>query len=71
MLSQHEDPLLKRDPTSSALLNMDMDGYQRHIKEREAFMKMQDLANQVQTLNTDITDIKQMLQQLLNGKLNG
>ena len=66
-----DDPLLKRDPTSSALLNMNMDEYQRHIKEREAFLKMQNLANQVQTLNTDITDIKQMLQQLLNGKLNG
>lgn len=71
MSFQSEDPLLKRDPTSSALLNMDMDEYQRHIKEREAFIKMRDLANQVQTLNTDITDIKQILQQLLNGKLNG
>lgn len=66
-----EDPSLKRDPSSSALLNMDMDGYHRHLKEREAYLKIQDLSNQVQTLNTDITDIKQMLQQLLNGKLNG
>lgn len=66
-----EDPSFVREPNTNAVINIDTNGYRRFKEERERVIKMQQLAQDVTSLQNDIGDIKQMLQQLINGKTNG
>lgn len=66
-----EDPSFVRESATNAVINIDTTGYRRFKEERERVIKMQQLAQDVAGLQTDIGDIKQMLQQLINGKTNG
>jgi hypothetical protein len=66
-----EDPNFVREPNTNAVINIDTNGYRRFKEERERVIKMQQLAQDVTSLQNDIGDIKQMLQQLINGKTNG
>lgn len=60
-----------RHQDSLAILNTDIDLYKKFKQERQRIFKMDELAQEVQTLQKDIGDIKKMLQQLVNGKQNG
>lgn len=57
-----------RDKRSNALINTDKTGYEKFKVEREKAMQVQRLTQQVSTLQCEMQTIKQMLQQLLDGK---
>lgn len=66
-----EDPNLVRDMSSGAIINMD-DGYYKHIVAQRAQNKqMQQQCEEMQALKNELSDIKLMLQQVLNGRKDG
>lgn len=73
MISNKNDETtnLKRHQDSFALLNTDIDLYNKFTQERQRIFKLDDLANEVHSLQQDMGDIKKLLQQLVNGKTNG
>jgi uncharacterized protein YlbG (UPF0298 family) len=66
-----QDSRFVRDRRSTAILNIDKQGYAHYLKEREKHLQLYKAVDQVQSLQQEMSDIKQMLQQLLNGKTNG
>lgn len=66
-----EDPNFVRDKRSTAILNIDKAGYTQFKMERERALQAQRTAQEVATLQQDMNEIKQLLQQLINGKTNG
>lgn len=66
-----EQPEYVRQSGSSAVLNIDTASFNRYKEERSRIFKIDSLANEVQTLQRDMGDIKMLLQQLVNGKTNG
>ena len=65
------DPLLVRDKDTNAIINIDNIGFETYMKERERILRLDAVSVEVTSLKQDMTQIKQMLQQLLNGKTNG
>lgn len=57
-----------RDARSNALINIDKTGYDKFKLEREKALHVQRLTQQVQTLQNEMQVMKQMLQQLIDGK---
>jgi hypothetical protein len=62
---------LFRDPSTNAILNTDMNAYQNYmeskkIKEKEE-RRMSDIEGDLNSLKSDIDEIKTMLRSLLNG----
>jgi len=70
-LLKTDDYRYVRDSRSTAILNIDKQGYAQYLKEREKHLQLYRAVDQVQGLQREMSDIKQMLQQLLNGKTNG
>ncbi len=70
-LEKKEQAGLFRQPGSSAVLNIDTASFNRYKEERSRIFKLDALANEVQSLQKDMGDIKMLLQQLVNGKTNG
>jgi hypothetical protein len=70
-LLKTDDYRYVRDSRSTAILNIDKQGYNQYLKEREKHLQLYRAVDQVQNLQQEMSDIKQMLQQLLNGKTNG
>ena len=66
-----EDPSFVRDPSSTAILNIDKVAYRRFREERERLLEIQRTIAGVQTLRGEMSQIKQLLLQLVNGKTNG
>jgi hypothetical protein len=66
-----QDSKFIRDPRSNALINTDKTGYEKFKLEREKALHVQCLAQQVQIMQNEMHVMKQMLQQLLDGKQNG
>jgi len=60
-----------RHPASSAILNKDTASFNRYKSERDRILKLDHLATDVGALQKDMSDIKALLQQLVNGKTNG
>ena len=69
-LVRTDDRQFMRDRSSSAVLNIDTASYQQYKKDREATLESQRLAAEVKNLKQDITTIKMLLEQLVNGKSN-
>jgi hypothetical protein len=63
-----QDSKFIRDARSNALINTDKTGYEKFKIEREKAMHVHRLTQQVQTLHNEMQVMKQMLQQLLDGK---
>lgn len=61
----------RRDPYSKAIINTDHDEYRKYIQQRNQAIQLQNVTKEVNALKKDIGDIKGMLQQLINGKVNG
>ena len=59
---------LVRQQGSSAILNTDVTGFIQYRQERERILKTDQLAQEVQCLQKDMSEIKMLLQQLVNGK---
>jgi len=61
---------LFRDPSSGAIVNCDNSGYQQYIANREKMtsdkQRINDLESKVDTLSSDIGDIKNLLQAFIN-----
>lgn len=63
-----DDPGFVREPRTTAIINIDTKGFKRFKEERAQILKTQQLAKDVASLQSDMKDIKQLLQQLVNGK---
>jgi hypothetical protein len=62
---------LFRDTSSNAILNTDMNAYQNYmeskkIKEKE-YQRMSDIESDLNSLKSDMNEIKTMLRSLVNG----
>lgn len=69
MIEQIEqDGKFIRDQRSRALINTDKVSYEKFKLERQKALQVQNLAQQVQTLQNEMQVMKQMLQQLLDGR---
>jgi hypothetical protein len=56
----------KRESFSSALVNTDTDALEAYKKRRESQKKIQQIERDINTLKYDISDIKLLLQQIIN-----
>lgn len=63
-----EDPCFVRDTATTALLNIDNAGFHHYMNERQRLLKMQQLQREVEGMKTDMSEIKNLLKQLVNGK---
>ncbi len=70
-LEKTDDERFVRDMHSTAVLNKDRNAYNRFLIERQQHLNQQRLAAEVDNLRGELSDIKQMLQQLLNGRTHG
>jgi hypothetical protein len=62
---------LIRDPNSKAIINNDYESYRKYIDDRNHKLDFVKTKKDVSNLQKDIKEIKEMLQQLINGKVNG
>lgn len=66
-----EDPNLVRDMSSGAIINMDDGYYKQIVAQRAQNKQMQQQCEEMQSLKNELSDIKSMLQQVLNGRKDG
>jgi len=60
-----------RDKKSRALVNMDKAAYKSFKQTRDSAVQVKHIQNQVNSLQGELKDIKNLLLQLVNGKNNG
>jgi len=60
-----DHPELVRDNKSKAILNNDLDSLNKYREERTFKMKIQNVINDNEKIKSDITEIKNLLEQLL------
>lgn len=68
MIRQNNFAKLERRADSQAVINNDGAALNIYMKERAFILEQQQLAKEVHTLREDISNIKTLLQQLVNGK---
>ena len=61
-----EDTNLIRDEENNAVLNTNINGLEAYKKQRDKQRKVDNMVNDVDKLKTDLKDIKNLLEQLLN-----
>lgn len=66
-----EDPNLVRDMTSGAIINMDDSYYKYILAAREQGKKTQDVCQEMNELKAELSEIKALMQQFLNGRRDG
>jgi hypothetical protein len=59
------------DEHTRAIINIDNSEYQKILETRKRYKEMQSLNDRVNKMETDISDIKNLLIQALSGKQNG
>ena len=70
-LEKTDDERFVRDMHSTAVLNKDRDAYDRFLLERQQHLQQQQMAADVENLRGELSEIKQLLKQLLNGNTHG
>jgi len=70
-LEKTDDERFVRDMHSTAVLNKDRDAYNRFLLERQQHLQQQQIAADVENLRGELSEIKQLLKQLLNGNTHG
>ena len=60
-----DHPELVRDNKSKAILNNDLDSLNKYREERTFKMKLQNVISDNEKIKSDITEIKNLLEQLL------
>jgi hypothetical protein len=64
-------PSLFRDKSSNAILNTDMNAYQNYMESKrineDKAKRMSDIESDLNTLKSDMNEIKTMLRSLVNG----
>lgn len=75
MIVQISDTSFVRDTTSMALINQDKNGLENYMKKRQLLASQKEeintLKSDVQGLKKDMSEIKQLLLQLMDKNLNG
>ena len=54
-----------RDDSNHALINTNVNAYKQYVSQRESQNKVRSLESEVDSLKSDITDIKEMLSILI------
>jgi len=67
-LRVRENDRLVRDSNNLALLNTDRDAIKRHEMKMEQLRKQKQRDEEINSIKNDITELKQMLRELINGK---
>lgn len=62
---------LARDKKSKALLSLDEEGFTGYKNQRSSAIRLKLMKEEVQELKADMSHIKKLLEQLVNGKNNG
>jgi hypothetical protein len=60
-----------KDPFSQAVINTDDAEYNRILAERERAKKVDALCHDVDNIKSELSDIKTLLLQIVNGRQNG
>jgi len=63
-----DEPNLVRDSKSNAILNVNNDALNKYKQERERFVQMQKVISEHEEIKKDISEIKQLLLQLMDRK---
>lgn len=63
-----DEPNLVRDTKSNAILNVNNDALNKYKQERERFVQMQKVILEHEEIKKDISEIKQLLLQLMDRK---
>jgi hypothetical protein len=63
-VKDHEN--LIRDPHSKAIINVDKQQYTAYLRKQQKAERLEHVESKVYDLQSDIKDIKQMLQQLVS-----
>jgi hypothetical protein len=61
----HEQ-IFRREENTSALLNVDHDGLQAYKARRDRLKKIQELETDINIIKQDMSEIKTMLEKILN-----
>ena len=63
-----DEPNLVRDSKSNAILNVNNDALNKYKQERERFVQIQKIISEHEEIKKDISEIKQLLLQLMDRK---
>lgn len=66
-----DDKSFIRDKHSQAIINNDNQGFKRFKQQRERELQLQKTLNEVESLKKDVRELKRLLQQLIDGRVNG
>lgn len=70
-LLKTNQPGYYKDTSSGAIINIDDNYYQQILAERQRLKEQQALCDEMQTLKGELTEIKSLLAQIVNGQKNG
>lgn len=71
MIVKTEDSDFNRDQSNFALINSNVEAYNLYRRHRAQSLENTNLQRQIDTLKTDMTDIKSMLKVLIQRENNG
>ena len=71
MIIPTNDKRYVKDWESTAILNIDEEGYRSFKLERDRLLQQAKTQNEVVELKRELNNIKQLLEQLINGNTNG
>lgn len=71
MIIPTNDKRYAKDWESTAILNIDDEGYRSFKLERDRLLQQVRTQNEVAEIRRELDDIKQLLKQLINGTTNG
>ena len=71
MIYQTNDKRYVKDGVSTAVLNIDEEGFKSFKLERDRILQQQKTQQEVADMKQEISEIKQLLKQLINGNTNG
>lgn len=63
-----DEPNLVRDTNSNAILNVSSEALNKYKQDREKYLQMQKVISEHEEIKKDISEIKQLLLQLMDRK---
>lgn len=70
-LVKTNNPGYLKDTISGAIINTDDTYYQQILAERKRIKEQQAMCDEMNTLKNELSDIKNLLAQIVNGNKNG
>lgn len=71
MIYQTNDKRYVKDGVSTAVLNIDEEGFKSFKLERDRILQQLKTQQEVADMKQEMSEIKQLLKQLINGNTNG